>query len=465
MRGRVAPMSVTVAEQIAEYAARGRILEFVAEPMKEAKLRILDSLGVMIAAVDAPPVLAARKVAERWPTAEGATLMGSSVRVAPPEAGFVNGIMVRYLDFNDTYLSREAIHPSDMIPALIAAAECFGSSGEDLLRGVLVAYEVACALADAVTLRDRGFDHVANIALGTAAGIAALLELDEESALEAVNIAAANAAALRQTRVGELSMWKGCAAAYAARHGLYSALLAAEGITGPRPAFEGELGYMRVVSGPFTLPRLTPNASRILRTSVKWWPVEYHSMSAVEAVLGIVERVGPVKPADVEGIRIKTFRTSYNIIAKDPEKWRPRSRETADHSLPYTTIRALLDGYIWLDSFSPQKIGDPDFLELAEKTKVEVDPYYDSLYPEAVPCSVEVSLKGRGGLTSEVLYPRGHYRNPLGEDELRVKFKRLASGRLPEEEADLVWELVMGLERLDSVSDITHIFTRVQSNK
>ncbi len=452
-------MSETIAEQIAEYASGASLADFAPESIQAAKERLLDTIGVMIAAIDAPPVVAARRVVERWPAAEGGTILGGRVKVAPEDAGFVNGIMARYLDFNDTYLSKEAIHPSDMIPAIIAAGECFESSGEDLLRGILVAYEVACALADAVTIRDRGFDHVSNIAVGAAAGVSSLLELDAERAHEAINIATVNAAALRQTRSGELSMWKGCAAAYAARHGLYSALLAAEGMTGPKPVFEGELGYMRSVSGPFTMPKLTSNAVRILRTSIKWWPVEYHSMSAVEAALRIVSEAGRVKPTHVEKIVIRTFKTSYNIIVKDPEKWRPKSRETADHSLPYITIRALLDGDIWLESFSPEKIRDIAFQELAEKTTVEVEPKYDSIYPEAVPNAVEVSMSGGRRYSAEVIYPKGHYRNPLSMDDLRRKIRRLTSGRLTEEQLDIIWGEVMSLDRLKSVRDLIESLT------
>lgn len=454
-------MAGTVAELIAEFASNARLSDFAFESIHAAKTRIIDSLGLMIASVDAPPVVAARRVVERWPVEDGATVLGARVKTAPQEAAFVNGIMVRYLDFNDTYLSKEAIHPSDMLPAILALGECFDASGEDVLRGALVAYEVACALADAATLRDRGFDHVSNIAVGTAAGGAALLELDAERAFEAINIATVNSAALRQTRSGELSMWKGCAAAYAARHGLYSALLAAEGITGPKPAFEGELGYMRAVSGPFTLPKLTSNATRILRTSIKWWPVEYHSMSAVEAALRIVSEAGRLKPSNVEKISVKTFKTSYNIIVKDPEKWRPKSRETADHSLPYVTIRALLDGEVWLNSFEQDKIQDISFLELAEKTRVEVDERYDALYPQAVPNMVEVKLRDGRRFSSEVIYPKGHYANPLSEDELQLKFRRLISGRLAEEETDFLWEMVFSLEKLNSLKDLTSILERI----
>jgi 2-methylcitrate dehydratase len=446
-------VSTPVSGELADFIANANFHDFAPESVKEAKRRLIDSFGVMLAALDAPPALVARKIAERWPSPNGATVLGSRERANPHYASFANGVLVRYLDFNDTYLSREAIHPSDIIPALIAAGECYQVSGEDLLRGILVGYEVACAMSDAATLRDRGFDHVSNIALGSAAGVSSLLGLDAKKAEEAVNIAATHAAALRQTRVGELSMWKGCAASFAASIGLYAALLASEGMTGPRPVFEGELGYMKAVSGPFTMPKLTRNAARILRTSIKWWPVEYHSMSAVECILKIGEALGEIKPSDVEQILVKTFTVAYKIIVKDREKWRPRSRETADHSLPYIVARGLLDNYIWLDSFKEPKLVDPSVLELMEKMRIEVDPRYDETYPNAVGTSITIVLRDGRRLSEEVLYPKGHFMNPLSDEELYNKFHRLSEGALGEEAKDL-WERVLTLERLKNLEPL-----------
>src|SRR5438477_538159 len=150
-------------------------------------------------------------------------------------------------------------------------------------------------------------------------------------------------AAMRQARVGELSHWKGVAFANAARHGVYSALLARAGMTGPAPIFEGQMGFEKElgvslgnVGDKFAVPfPQNPQgpASMILNTSIKYWPAEYHSQSAIEAALFLREQIGDV--SQIAAVNIESHDASVDIIGSEPEKWRPETRETADHSLPY----------------------------------------------------------------------------------------------------------------------------------
>src|SRR3989454_133605 len=205
-----------------------------------------------------------------------------------------NGCLVRYLDFNDTYLSKEPAHPSDNVPAAFAVAEADGANGRDLITAIALAYEVQCRLCDAASLRARGWDHVTYGAFSSALAAAKLMKLDVERTRHTVNIAGVAGAALRQSRVGDLSHWKGCAFANVARHGVFAALLAREGMTGPAPIFEGENGFEKLVSGPlndFKLPTADYGLPRedfmILKTSIKFWPAEYHGQSAIEAALNL----------------------------------------------------------------------------------------------------------------------------------------------------------------------------------
>src|SRR5208282_713472 len=179
--------------------------------------------------------------------------------------------------------------------------------------------------------------------------------------------------ALRQTRSGELSMWKGCAFANAARNGVFAALLAAEGMTGPAPIFEGDLGIMKLLTGPFELPTLGGNGQpfMISKTYIKFWPAEYHSQSAIDAALQLRPEVGAIQ--NVVSFDIHTFDAAVDIIGKDPEKWRPKTRETADHSLPYCTAVALADGDVTLAQFEPARLREPTLLDLVSKVKVHRD--------------------------------------------------------------------------------------------
>ncbi|MCS7117734.1 MAG: MmgE/PrpD family protein [Thaumarchaeota archaeon] len=454
--------SKSVAERIADYVTSLEFKDLVPELRREVSRRVVDSLATMYGAAYAEPVVVARKVAEKFKTVQGSSLLLSGQKVSPDMAAFANGVAVRYLDFNDTYLSKEALHPSDMIPGLIALGESVGASGRDLVTSVVAAYEVALALADTVTLRDRGYDHVANIAFGAAAGAAKLLELDHGRTVQAVNIAGVNAAALRQTRAGELSMWKGCAAAYAARHGVFAAMLASEGMTGPSPIFEGEMGFWKVVAGTFpnvpSFGGMDGEPFRTHMTSIKRWPVEYHSMSAVEAAIELRRELADV--SNVRSVEIFTFTVSHKIIVKDPEKWKPKTRETADHSLPYITARTLIDGDIWVDSYTDEKLNDPKVLELLAKTRVEVDPKYDEIYPSAVPNRVVLKTLDGRTLSKEVVYPIGHYRNPISDGQLVEKFKRLVNPVLGVERSEQLLRVATSVENVRSVSELTEFYRR-----
>src|SRR6266567_7292844 len=276
----------TLAEQLADYAVGLKFEDLPAPVVREVKRRVIDSVGCALGAWNAEPCAIARRVASAFTAGRGATLLGTRHRAPPDWAAFANGCLVRYLDYNDTYLSKEPAHPSDNIPAALAIAEAEQADGRELLLAIALAYEVQCRLCDAASLRTQGWDHVTYGAFSSALAAARLMRLEAARTRHAINIAGVASAALRQSRVGELSHWKGCAFANAARHGIFAALLAREGMTGPAPIFEGEKGFQALVSGPLDA-RVEEWGKAgdlmILNTSIKFWPAEYHSQSAIEA--------------------------------------------------------------------------------------------------------------------------------------------------------------------------------------
>ena len=235
-------MPETLAERLAEYAISTRFEDLPGGVVHETKRRLIDALGCALGARGADTPRVAERVASRIAAEPAATTLYGS-RTSPDMAAFVNGILFRYLDFNDTYLSKEPAHPSDNLAAVLAAAETSGSTGSDLIAAAVVAYEVQCRLADAWSIRSQGWDHVCYGAFSTALGAGKLLGLDAPSLVHAQGISGVAHMAMRQTRAGKLSMWKGAAFANASRNGVLAALLAAEGMTGPAPIFEGEMGF------------------------------------------------------------------------------------------------------------------------------------------------------------------------------------------------------------------------------
>src|SRR5438045_6201432 len=246
-------MKTTPAHQLADYGCALRFEDLSKEVVHEVKRRVIDSLGCALGAWKEEPFVIARRVAADFSSKHGSTIFGTDHKAPPDWAAFANGCGIRYFDFNDTYLSKEPAHPSDNISAALAVAESVGAGGRELITAIALAYEVQCRLCDAASIRAHFWDHVTYGAFSTALAAGRLMGLTVEQLEQAVNLAGVNAAAMRQTRVGELSMWKGCAFANAARNGLFAAELAAAGMTGPSEIFEGPMGFFHQVSGEFEL--------------------------------------------------------------------------------------------------------------------------------------------------------------------------------------------------------------------
>jgi 2-methylcitrate dehydratase len=454
-------MTPPLANRFAEYATRLRFEDLPPAVVHEAKRRFIDSFATAVGAMPADAFAIARRCALRVASDPGASLLGGG-RTSVEWATFVNGLLIRYLDFNDTYLSLEPAHPSDNLAAVLAVGEAVGAGGRDLITAAVLAYEIQCRLCDAASLRKHGFDHVTYGAISSCLAACKLMKLDAGKTTHAVGLAGVANVALRQTRSGELSMWKGCAFANAARNGVFAALLAAEGMTGPAPIFEGDLGLMKLVlrtdfhvaplggeagpEQPFMMPQ----------TYIKFWPAEYHSQSAIDAALQLRPEIADV--SQVQSIDIHTFDACYDIIGKYPEAWAPRTRETADHSLPYCTAAALMDGDVTLATFDEARFTDPALLTLTAKVKVHRDASCNSRYPRGIPNRLTVTLADGRQLVREVEFPRGHAGNPMTDAEVERKFRTMVEPRYGRAKADRMLAACWKLEDLTGVGELIGLF-------
>ena len=439
-------MTETLADRLADFALKVRFDDLPDGVVDEAKRRLLDAFACAAGALGEPAPGIARRAAKAVRSEPGAALFGGG-RSSTDWAAFANGVHIRYLDCNDTYLSLEPAHPSDNWAAVMAVGELVGADGRAWIEAAAVAYEVQCRLADAASIRARGWDHVTYGALSTSLACSKLLGLNHEQAVHGLGIAGTTSAALRLTRAGELSMWKGCAFAHAARNGVFSSLLAREGMTGPSPLFEGDMGFWQQVSGPFEVVQLGgKNASdwMLPKTSIKFVPAEYHSQSAIAAAFELRPQIGD--PSRIQSIEIATFRVAVEIIGQDPEKWRPKTRETADHSLPYCTAVALVDGAITADQFSEGRLADPSLIDLVSRTTVVEDPVLTAGYPQGIPNRVTVTLDDGSTFVSEVAFPPGHDKNPLTQAQLADKFYGLIDPVLGRSQGEAIWDRLSKLE-------------------
>jgi 2-methylcitrate dehydratase len=453
-------MAQALAERFARYAAKLRFEDLPAPVVHEAKRRFIDSLATAVGAMDADAYAIAKRCALRVQGDRKVTLFGGGTSDVE-WATFVNGLLIRYLDYNDTYLSLEPAHPSDNLAPVLAVGESVGAAGKALITAAVLAYEIQCRLCDAASLRKHGIDHVTYGAISSAVAACKLMELNVTQTVHAIGLAGVCNVALRQTRSGELSMWKGCAFANAARNGVFAALLAAEGLTGPAPIFEGDLGFMKLVTRErFSVARLGgedgSDAPFIMpQTYIKFWPAEYHSQSAIDAALQLRPEVGDVKR--VKAIDIYTFEAAYDIIGKYPEQWRPQTRETADHSLPYCTAVALMDGEVTDWQFEHDRFTEPDILDLVAKVKIHRDDALTARYPKGIPNRLVVTLDDGRQLVREVEFPRGHAGNPMTDAEVEAKFRTLVEPRYGRERVEKILKACWELDKLQTAGALTKL--------
>jgi 2-methylcitrate dehydratase len=447
-------------QTLAEYAASLTFDRLPAGALKELKRRLVDSIGCAIGGYSSEPAAIARRLAAESSGQPPARVLGSCSLTSMEMAAFANAVMVRFLDCNDTYVSKGSGHPSDMIPACLAVAEAQRASGKDTLAAVAVAYEIFTALADVVGLRDRGWDQGVFVVLGAAGGAAKLLRLTREQTADALAIAVSSNVPTRQTRAGELSMWKGCATAASARAGVFSALLAQKGMTGPTAAFEGRHGLWEQVTGPFQLGRLAGNGVQfgVERTNLKFFPAEYHSQAPLFLALDLR---GKVRVDEIAAIDVQTYHTAWSEIGSEPEKWDPQTRETADHSLPYLLAVALVDGSITADSFTEARIRDPRLRELMQRIKVSEKKEFTSQFPSKLMTEIVVMTRGGQRLSVTASYPKGHAKNPMSDEDVSSKFAGLARGILEPGRRDALLKALWDFELAPDIAQVIDL-TRVE---
>lgn len=390
-----------------------------------------------------------------------ASVYGEAEKVLVDYAALCNGTANRYLDFNDFGTSG---HPSDMIPAILSMAEAASLSGQDVVTGVYIAYEIATRLADSVP-RDGSWDQGVYCCLGVAGALSKMLGLSREQTAHAFSLALVPGIPLRVTRFGELSQWKAAAGPYSTMTAMVAVRLAANGMSGPGKPFEGKNGMFEKAWPVFELDlSCRPGGgSGIERSSLKQFGACYWTQVGV----GIMHtlRAG-LSPADVSAIEVDTCHTAWYMVAggsgDSEQRWRPGTRETADHSLPFLLATMLVDGEIGEESFRADRLIDEQFLDLVARISVrERADLSLQAAPDTCPTEIRILLSDGTVLSEKQEYPRGHPRNPMTNEDVNAKFSAFAHRVLPADEAEelqsLLWQLP-GLANLDRVAELLRMF-------
>ncbi len=438
---------MTEVEQLAIFVERARFSDLSTAAVEQLKIRVLDTLGVAIGAIGAGPMRAIRNLTQKLGGSPLSTLIGGG-KTAPDRAAFYNGALSRYLDFMDSYVAAgETCHPSDNLGAVLAAAEMQGASGAEFLTALAVAYQIQTRLSDEAPVRQKGFDHTTQGAYAAAAGVAKALALPAAQIADAVAISGTANNALRVTRTGALSHWKGLAYPNVAMAATYAALLASQGITGPEAVFEGAKGFKETISGPFEIDWLREDLERVRRTILKKHNAEIHSQSAIEAALDIRAQPG-FQLAAVRAIRLRTFAVAHQIIGGGAEgdKHIVRTKEQADHSLPYMLAVALIDGKVQPEQYAHERILAPDVQGLLHKVTILPDPALSALFPERFPARLDVELEDGAHLTASRDDYHGFYTKPFDWAAARAKFDAVTGHCISSQGQSAIAEVVARLD-------------------
>ena len=455
---------MTQAEQLAAFIEKVSFDDLSQHAVQELKIRVLDGLGCAMGALEGAPVQLLRKQIEDFGGADHCTLIGGG-RTAPDRASLYNSFLIRYLDFNDSYLAPgETCHPSDNIGAVLSAAEFAHGSGQEFLAALAVAYQVQCRLSDLAPVRARGFDHTTQGSYGLASGISKALRLDRDQTAHAIAICGTAFNALRVARTGPLSHWKGLAYPNTAFGCTHSTFLAMRGITGPLEVFEGNKGFMEAISGRFEIDWSSETVEKVTETILKKYNAEIHSQSAIEAVLELKEKHG-FSGAEIEGIDLETFDVAYNIIGggEEGDKTRVRTKEEADHSLPYILAVAVLDGQVMPEQYQTDRILRPDVQELLRRVKVRPSENLSRRFPKEMPCRLSLRLRGGRFLNVEKRDYEGFRTRPMLWETVTKKFAQLSAPRV---DRSLRGEIIDAVAHLDTiqVTDLTESLGRVRSS-
>lgn len=451
----------TEVQQMADFVAAADLSQMSEEAVEQLKIRVLDTIGVGIGALDSDVLQAIRSLIEDLGGNGAATLIGGG-KTAANLAAFHNSAASRYLDFMDAYLAKgETNHPTDNMGAVLAAAEVADASGRDFLTAFAVAYQVHTRLSDVAPVRARGFDHTTQGAFAAGASAAKALGLDADQIANAAAMTGTANVALRVTRTGNLSHWKGLAYPHVAKEGMFYALFAAKGMTGPEEVFEGNKGF-KALAGDYELDWSAEDLESVTRSIIKKYNAEIHSQSALDAAAKIRAEEG-FDASRIAEVRLTTFDVAYSIIGggEEGDKRNIRTKEEADHSLPWMLAAMLLDGELTPRQYAPERIVAEDVQTLMGKVTITPDDGFSDRFPDEMPADLTVVLDdGTEFHAVESAYD-GFHSQPLDWAGARAKFDSLAAPFADQALRDEIADTVHRLDEVARITELTELLAKV----
>jgi 2-methylcitrate dehydratase PrpD len=420
------PDGLSLTEQLAAFVAGVRADDVPPPVRATAAWWVLDWLGCAVAGIDtAPGRILLQHTADQ--PAAGVSCLGLASGRSPQVAAFHNGGLSHIVEMDDVHRA-SVIHPAAVVvPAALAVAEQRKSSGRDFLAAVVLGYEVAIRIGEAVGKTHYFHWHNTSTCgvFGAAAAAGWLMGLDAEHLTWALGSAGTQANGLWEF-IADGAMSKHLHTGRAAANGVLAAELAAIGFTGARRILEGKQGFFAATApdgNPAAVTAGLGSGWKLPGTSIKPYPSCRHTHSSVDAVLQLRRAYG-LTAADVEHVEID----GYHSVLDLTDNPAPEHQYAAKFSVQYCAGRALTDGALLLGDFTDERIGEPALRDLMQRTTVRLDPELDARYPAEFPARVRLNLRD-GRTVEQVVYsPKGDPEAPLSETELQAKFLGLVEG-------------------------------------
>src|SRR5437588_7217267 len=365
--------------------------------------------------------------------------------------------MIRGMHYNDIYWKQDPSHPSDIFPAALACCERAKSDGKELIAGLVLGHEFEMRFCEAAFpgIRERGWHHATLTAFVSPIVAGRALHLGWEQIQHSIGISASRHATLGAVTAGKLTMMKNTVDPMATQSGVLAALMAEKGYTGPEHVVDGKEGLTHCFGPDWKLDLLTDalgESWRITQCGMKAFPTEALTHTPISATLDLVKQ-NDLKPDQVQEVQIRSLARAADILS-DPSKYDPRSKETADHSLPYVIAAALVDRQVTPAQFTMEKIMDRRIREQLQKVEVLADPEIEKLFPALQRVIVQINTRDGRSFSKQLDYPKGDPRNPLTDTEIEEKFSALAEGVLTSAAQEKVKDAVWNLEHVDSVAEL-----------
>jgi 2-methylcitrate dehydratase len=465
-------MKKSISRQIAEFAINLKYEDLPNEVINEVKRYLYDSIGCAIGSVNTSDVNIIRDIYRDMGGEPEATVFVFGDKLPAVNVTLINSLMIRALDFNDIYWKEDPSHPSDIIPAALTVAEKVNASMKDVIVAMVLAYEFEQRLCKFAKpgVRERKWHHATLTQFVSPIVAGKILGLTVDEMVNAIGICGCHNHTIGCPTAGVLTMMKNTVDPMAVQSGVFAALMAQKGYSGTAKVFEGKEGFMDAYIGwdakeeklnlrdmegrdgvsawGWNVDELVGNLGenyKILECSMKAFPTEALTHTHISCVLKIMVN-NNLDYSDIEEVKVTAFAQAYDILF-DPTKYRPESRETADHSLPYCLAAAIVDKKITTASFSNEKLKDPRIYEVIDKIKGEPSIKFEKMFPAKQPSKVVISTKNGEQYSEYLEYPKGDPREPMTMEDLENKFNSLASDKFNDTELLDLKELIFNCDK------------------